>query len=193
MIDQWLPGAVITAINLLIMFGTMRYAERAYRWHHNAQQATCRATAAAGRAERAAGMQPPPGFGKAAAMDVMFGGGGFVIMNDEAAPFGQPMSTTVTFEDSDPEVIGMMFGIEVTELAPDRFAAGSYEVQLTEDGRPKSITRRRDHQEHVHIALQPYLADLVQRGEIKHDGQGPPICEPCSAECPACLALRGGS
>jgi hypothetical protein len=137
MADPWLPGAVITAVNLLIMFVTLRAAGRVERARVEAQVSAARGTGYTARAECAAGMHP----GKANTMDVMLGGAGFVIMDEVGPFFGAPRSTTVTFDHPDPEVIGMMLGIEVTEVTPGVLRAGEFEVHLSEGGIPKTIRR----------------------------------------------------
>ena len=150
MTDPWLPGAVITLVNLAILWGTVRYAERGYVAHRNAQQATCRAVAAANRAERAAGIQSPPGSGKAADMEAVLGGG-FVVMQDEAAvvfdhPADPGQVIPVLVETSypgaiDAEIIGEMLSVTVTESSPGVLRAGEFEVHLDQFGVPRKIRR----------------------------------------------------
>lgn len=147
MIDQWLPAVVITAVNLLIMWGTMRYAERGYRSYYNAQQATCRATVAATRAERAAGIQSPSGFGKAAAMGDLTEGMFVVVMDETGLPADIAMENRWRYGRPgglDLETIGTMMSVEVTEISPGVLRAGEFEIQLSEGGIPRAIRRHTD-------------------------------------------------
>jgi hypothetical protein len=158
MIDQWLPAAVITAVNLLIMFGTMWTARHTEQARVDAQVSAARATGYAARSERAAGMQP----GKVNGTDALLNGGAFMVLVDEGDVFrGTPDDQAVTngplsaiaMESRyrygkpgglDLGTIGAMMSVEVTEVSPGVLAAGDLEIVLTEGGLPKTIRRRSD-------------------------------------------------